>query len=83
MGGTRECIMHLKPGAEGRSKSAVQWYYGIYVGISRRTEESLVGTDSVVTPVRSRRRRGVKELHLIMQIFDELNGVPWEPIPGI
>ena len=57
-----ECVVYLKPGAEGTIKADVRWHGGIYLGMRLRTEEHLIGTDHGVIKVRSIRRRGMTDL---------------------
>ena len=70
------------PGIVGKEKADDRFGEGIYLGITTRSEEYIIGTKDGVLRARSIKRKGNREEQWNVEQFKELRGTPWEPIPG-
>jgi hypothetical protein len=77
-----ECIWFLKPKSKGRDKSRYRWEKGIWLGVRDESGEHIVGNRDGVVKVRAIRRRGSQEDRWNWEEFQEMKGLPWEPVPG-
>ena len=71
----------MKPGSKGKYKFVPRWEEGIWLGLTDKSFEVIIGTSGGVIKVRDIKRKGEHEQWDIAK-FNALQGVPWEPIPG-
>ena len=71
----------MHPGITGKHKMDSRWSSGIWLGMRERTNESIIGTNQGCLKVRSIKRKP-DGLRWKGTQWDNLQGVPWEPVPG-
>ena len=76
-----EFMCYLKPESRGVEKADTRWGDGIYVGIREESNEILVATNKGVIKVMSYKRRPEENRWDRLE-FEEIKGIPWEPIQG-
>ena len=77
-----ECVMYKPPGSKGKDKFEPRWLEGVWLGIADRSLEVIIGTDKGVIKVRDVRRHGLEKDKWDIARFNNMKGVPWEPVPG-
>ena len=77
-----ECVMYMKQGIKGKDKFETRWSEGVWLGIADRTNEVIVGTSEGVIKARDIKRYSSEKEKWALDKFNEVKGVPWEPIPG-
>ena len=55
---------------------------GVWLGIREESGEYIIGRDKWTVKVRTVKRRGSEEDGWNWDEFIEIQGTPWEPIPG-
>ena len=73
--------VHWLPAGKRKSTLDMKWQEGIYLGIVRRSDESLVGMTDGVVKARSIRRM-TTDNRSDAQLFNSIRGTPWQPVPG-
>ena len=59
-----------------------RWDTGIWLGIRDESGEVIIGTSKGVLKARSFRRKVIHNERWNFDTFSEMQGTPWEPIPG-
>ena len=77
-----ECVMYLTLGSQGVDKFDERWHEGNWLCSKGASHEILIGTPAGVVKARSVRRKPDFETRWNLEQFNEMKGVPWEPIPG-
>ena len=70
----------MQPGTRVRDKYEVRWQRGVWHGITDRTGETIIGTKDGVIKVPDVRSMEETEAWN-QQWFNDIRGMPWEPIP--
>ena len=76
-----ETVMYLPMKIVHRNKGMPAKKAGVWLGVSERTEEILIGTKRGVVKCRTVERLGSAERWNRNNVL-EMKGTPWEPIPG-
>ena len=76
-----EEVWYMHPGITGKHKLDNRWSSGVWLGMRERTNESIIGTSEGCLKARSIKRRP-EALRWEKTQWDNLQGVPWEPVPG-
>ena len=77
-----ECVWYLKPKSKGKAKAEYRWAEGIWLGVRDESGEHIIGTKQGVLKVRAVRGRGSHAERWNKEEFNEMRGLPWEPVPG-
>ena len=77
-----EHAWYYNPGIAGRDKLDVRWESGIWLGIRDESGEVIIGTSKGVLKARSFRRKPESE-RWNNNALQEMQGLPWEPIPAL
>ena len=77
-----ENVWYLKAGSAGKEKFDSRWEEGVWLGISDESGESLIGTKNGALKAKDFRRKTLAAERWNKENFDEIQGTPWEPIPG-
>ena len=71
----------LKGPGRSKDKTEARWKYGIWLGISNRSDEVIIGTETGVIKARSVRSLVEKD-RWDKEFVDKIQGTPQQPIPG-
>ena len=63
-------------------KYEARWSTGIWLGIREESGEVIIGTDEGVIKCRTIRRKSSDQERYNVELFNSMQGVPWEPEPG-
>jgi len=77
-----ECVWYLKPKTKGVNKAYSRWGEGVWLGIREESGETLIGLKEGVIKVNSIRRHATEGKRWNKELFNNFQGVPWEPVPG-
>lgn len=77
-----ECVWFLPPKSRGVYKLDSRWDTGVWFGFRDESNEALIGTPKGMVRVRPVRRKRSHEQRWDSKVFNEMQGVPWNPEPG-
>ena len=76
-----ECVWYMHVGITGKNKLDSRWSDGIWLGHIDESGETIIGTKDGCIKVRSVKRKPVEDRWNYAEL-EQMQGTPWEPVPG-
>ena len=78
-----ERVMYYRSDAKGKEKLDTRWNSGIWLGVMDNSHEIIIGTSSGCLKSREVRRYADDADRWNLDAFQAMQGVPWQPVPGL